>query len=342
VRVNGIRWQEERTLYGQPPDARVFTTRIDDNGEMMVQFGDGGTSARLPTGRGNIRATYRQGLGVAGRVAANTLSRLMDRPTGLKAVTNPAAAEGGADSEMLEHARQNAPNTVRTFDRIVSLRDFEDAAREFTGIAKARSAWEWADESRRVRLTVACDGGAPLGPETQASLVRYLDLRRDPFRRMRVEDHTERPVLLALRVAAHSDYLVEGVRAAVRTTILEFFAFDHRDLGAGLHLSDLYQRLHDVEGVVAADIDVLIFKPLWWTILLLLIAILPSLRPFIWAWWLWTVWPGFLDNMRRRGLRFTGMLPDLVQPRLLVYSYELLSIQEPNTDLWIDVRTVSP
>ncbi len=342
VRVNGIRWQEAGTLYGQPPDARVFTTRIDDAGVMTVQFGDGGTGARLPTGRGNIRATYRQGLGVAGRVAAGTLTRLVDRPTGLKAVTNPAAAEGGADPELLAQARQNAPNTVRTFDRIVSLRDFEDAAREFTGIAKARAAWEWAGESRRVRLTVACDGGAPLGPETRASLLRYLDLRRDPFRRMRVEDYTERPVLLALRVAAHPDYLVEAVRAAVRATLLEFFAFDQRDLGAGLHLSDLYQRLHEVEGVIAADIDTLIFKPLGWTILLLLSAILPWLRPLLLAWWLGTIWPEYVNELRRRGLRFIGTLPDLVQPRLPVYSYELLSIQEPGTDLRIDVRTVSP
>jgi hypothetical protein len=59
---------------------------------------------------------------------------------GLKSVTNPAGAAGGADPESLDQARTNAPNTVRTFGRIVSLRDFEDAAREFAGVAKAHSS----------------------------------------------------------------------------------------------------------------------------------------------------------------------------------------------------------
>ena len=49
---------------------------------------------------------------------------------------NPTAANGGADPESRDQSRTNAPNTVRTFGRIVSLQDFADQARQFAGWLK--------------------------------------------------------------------------------------------------------------------------------------------------------------------------------------------------------------
>ena len=49
----------------------------------------------------------------------------------------------------------NAPLTVLTLDRVVSLRDYEDFARAFAGIAKALATWSWDGERRGVFVTVA-------------------------------------------------------------------------------------------------------------------------------------------------------------------------------------------
>src|SRR5581483_6069776 len=98
---------------------------------------DGQTGSTLPTGHANVIATYRVGAGVAGRVRAGTLTSPLDRPSGLKAVTNPLAARGGADPESLADARENAPSTVRTFGRAVSLPDFADLVRASGEVAKA-------------------------------------------------------------------------------------------------------------------------------------------------------------------------------------------------------------
>src|SRR3546814_2742832 len=93
LRVNGEAWTEADSLYGQPPNARVFTARQTDDGGTVVQFGDGRTGARVPTGAGNVVAGYRQGLGLEGRVAAEQLSILLTRPVGLRAVRNPLPAD---------------------------------------------------------------------------------------------------------------------------------------------------------------------------------------------------------------------------------------------------------
>src|SRR5918997_2116731 len=70
VRVGDIKWHEVQDLYGRSPDERVFVTRLDEEGKTTVQFGDGRTGARLPTGQENVHATYRKGIGTSGLVRA--------------------------------------------------------------------------------------------------------------------------------------------------------------------------------------------------------------------------------------------------------------------------------
>ena len=124
-------WEEVPSLYGRGPAERVFTVRHTEDAEAVIQVGDGKAGARLPTGRENVRATYRSGTGLAGEVGAGALTLLKTRPYGIRAVTNPLPAGGAEDPEALEDARTNAPVTVLTLDRIVSLRDYEDFARAF-------------------------------------------------------------------------------------------------------------------------------------------------------------------------------------------------------------------
>ncbi|MBK6467785.1 MAG: hypothetical protein IPF96_13710 [Rhodobacter sp.] len=66
VLVNGRAAERVSSLYGQAADRLVYVLRQDDAGGFHVQFGDGKTGARLPTGRGNVTATFRNRRGCAG------------------------------------------------------------------------------------------------------------------------------------------------------------------------------------------------------------------------------------------------------------------------------------
>src|SRR5262249_17972748 len=135
VRVNELTWSEAPTLFGRGPRDRIYITHIDDDGTTTVQFGDGHTGARLAMGRENVKATYRKGIGLTGIVKGGQLTLLLTRPLGVKSVTNPAPSAGAQDPQSLENARSNGPVTVLTLDRIVSLQDYQDFARNFSGIA---------------------------------------------------------------------------------------------------------------------------------------------------------------------------------------------------------------
>ena len=78
------------------------------------------------------------------------MSQLLSRPLGLKEVVNPEAAEGAEDAESRDDARKNAPLTVLTLDRAVSLQDYEDFSRTFAGIAKAQAVWVWDGRKRSI------------------------------------------------------------------------------------------------------------------------------------------------------------------------------------------------
>src|SRR5439155_978680 len=77
------------------------------------------------------------------------------RPLGVKAVSNPVAAAGGDDPETIDDLRANLPLSVRTLGRVVSLRDYEDFARAFAGVAKAQATWTWDGNRRGILITVA-------------------------------------------------------------------------------------------------------------------------------------------------------------------------------------------
>jgi hypothetical protein len=260
VQVDGIRWHEVPSLYGRGPTDRVLVTRIGDDGTAIVQFGDGKTGARVPTGQGNISATYRTGTGLAGRVAAGALTTALDRPRGLKSVTNPVPATGGAEPEEAADARQNAPRTVRTFGRIVSIRDFEDQVRATGEVAKAGARWIWDGLDQAIFLTIAAQQGELLGAQDLRGIAASLASVRDTNVRLRIANFVPIPVRVQATVRTDPDLDAKAVLAAAQAAVLDALSFDRMGLAQSVNLSDLYAVIQGVGGVLSVDIDVLTFK----------------------------------------------------------------------------------
>ena len=260
IRVDGLLWQEAPRFTAPGPTERAYTVKLDENGSATVQFGDGVHGTRLPTGSGNVEARYRVGLGTAGNVKAEQISMLLTRPPGLKAVTNPVAASGGTNAEAGDDARRNAPLRVRTLDRIVSLRDFEDFAAAFTGIGKAQAVWLWDGEQRLVHLTVAGTDGAPLDPNAALyrNLLAAIDGARPPHQPLRVSPCLDLRFGLTAGLWIAPEYEAEKVLAAAGQALAAAFGFAARAFGQQVTGSEVLAVLQGVAGVIGADLDKLI------------------------------------------------------------------------------------
>jgi hypothetical protein len=257
VRVNDLLWREVRSLYGTGPADRVYATRPADGGQTTVHFGDGRTGARLPSGQQNVRLKYRKGGGPDGAVRAGQLTTLLTRPLGVREVTNPLPAEGADAPEQLADARRNAPLTVTTLDRAVSLRDYEDFARAYPGVAKALATWTWDGRTKGVFLSVAGPDGAaiPPGGVVVTALNGSLRAAGDPFVPVRVETYRPATFTVAGTVHVHPDYEAAKVIPAVRAALRVRFGFAAREFGQPVTLAEVAAAIHSVPGVVAADID---------------------------------------------------------------------------------------
>lgn len=159
VRVDGVAWQPVENLYGQPADAPVYTVRVDPSGAAALRFGDGVQGARLPSGRENVAARYRVGVGPAGNVRAGAVTQLGTAPVGVEGVSNPVAATGGLPGETAAQARDRAALRARTLRRVVSLSDYGDFALGFPGVAKAAASRVAAAVGPVVAVTVWPPGG---------------------------------------------------------------------------------------------------------------------------------------------------------------------------------------
>lgn len=257
VRVNDVLWREVPTLYGRGPRERVYITRADDLGNTTVIFGDGRTGARLPTGIENVTAVYRKGIGTEGEVAAEQISLLVAPPLGVSRVVNPEAAAGAADPQTVAETRENAPLTVLTLDRIVSLRDHEDFARSFAGIGKALATWTWNGNARGVLITIAGSNGEEIADDAvlRTNLLAAIAKSGDPSVRVVVRSYRSVPFTVRGTFAVDPDYLVANVRAAIEAALGERFSFAARSFGQPVTLSEVVAAVQSVPGVVAVDID---------------------------------------------------------------------------------------
>jgi len=257
LRVNGIVVHETDSLVGLRPTVRRFITRTSDDGKTSVVFGDGAQGARLPTGVENVTAVYRNGIGKAGNVGTGQISLLTTRPLGVKGVLNPQAASGGADPENRDDARLNATLHLKALDRAVTVPDYADFARAFTGIGKAR-AIRISDGNRElVHLTIA--GADDILIEPNSDL--YRNLRQalfdfgDPHQPLELEARELKLLVISAKVRLLPDYLWEAVEPRIRALLLEVFGFERRDLGQDVTLSEVISAIQAVAGVDYVDVD---------------------------------------------------------------------------------------
>ena len=251
VRVDDRLYEEVATIFGLRSEDRAYTVRPGREGKSVVQF-----AGRLPSGAHNVTALYRSGGGSAGNLGPDRITTVMSPVLGVKDATNPVAADGASDPEIVADLRAAAPQSIRTLDRVVSLADFEAFARTYRGVGKAL-ATELHDGMRKVLcLTIATTTLATPGADLIDALKKALAKVSVPGRKIRIEGFTD--ITAEVRIALASDPTLRraNVERAVREGIARRFGRAARRFGEALHRSAVLAAIHDIDGVIAARLSV--------------------------------------------------------------------------------------
>ena len=174
VWVDGLRWTEAQNFFGQGPDAQIYVVRQDDEGASTVTFGDGVRGARVPTGSGNVIASYRFGAG-APSPPTGSITQIAKPVAGLARVIGPVPAGGGSDAEGADSIRTLAPRSALLLGRAISIDDFEVAARATPGVITAHADWTWENVRQRPVVKVWVVGGEGVAGTVAERLVAISD-----------------------------------------------------------------------------------------------------------------------------------------------------------------------
>lgn len=131
-----VTWINRPNFYFSGPDDRHY---VLDRASGRIIFGDG-VNGMLPTpGNSNILAySYQAGGGIAGNVAAGAINQMLGGAVA-QSVTNPAPAEGGADTEPAANVQWRGPQVLRHRGSALSAADYEALALEASpGVAITR------------------------------------------------------------------------------------------------------------------------------------------------------------------------------------------------------------
>jgi hypothetical protein len=250
VTVDSIEWHEVPSFYHQAATARVFVVaRSADQAVTTVIFGDGVNGARLPSGTGNVIASYRYGSGRASP-PAGLLTTINQPQPNLASIRNPVPVSGGADPQSPGNIRSAAPASVITFERAISASDYEQIALRASGVSRAAAYPEFDRAEQRVLVTVYVDGGQA-GLTAAAAALRGAE---DPSRPVLLVAANQVSLSLSGRLAVaagqRADAVVKSAKAAVSSSGDGLFSPGRMGIGQRLYRSTLDAALM-VPGVTA-------------------------------------------------------------------------------------------
>ena len=266
-------WTRVDAFYGHGPEEQVYIVREDSEGRSFVQFGDGITGARLPSGLRNVVAVYKSGVGAHGPIKPGATPTSSERPPGFDKVSLAGIVSGGADAEDAAKAREAAPGKVQSLGRLVSIRDYETETLGVPGVVTASAAWDLHAGVPAVILRVLLEAGREAEFNAVRATLAHAQRCRGPDRfPLVVEQARLRYAFADLSYARDPSYRQEDVEAALRKALGLFgvgvdersglFGLRARRLGEPEYASRIEGRLQNVAGVLWCKLTALgLFAP---------------------------------------------------------------------------------
>ncbi|TMA10738.1 MAG: putative baseplate assembly protein, partial [Deltaproteobacteria bacterium] len=253
-----VRWHEVENFFDSQPGSRHY---LCDPIKGELTFGDGRKGWVPPVARDSIKCEYRLGGGVAGNVGANTLTVLKQSIAFVQNVTNPFAAQGGADPESIEEAKSRGTFAIKNRDRAITAEDYESlalAASRRVARAKCVQASDGSISLLLVPKAERGNGDARAVPSRDLidRVASYIDKRRLITARVNVGKPKLMPVSLELTISLKAGATADRVKADVKEKVKTLLNPLHGGpkgegwpFGRAVGKADLYPVVEGVDGV---------------------------------------------------------------------------------------------
>jgi len=252
VVINGKKWNQVETLQNSADADSHFMVELQDNGSLMVCFGDGVKGKMIPPGVNNIKIAYRRGSGLEGNCAKGILEKLAKPHKLVKAVVQPLAASGGNSREAEDSLRTHIADKLVAMDRAVSASDFARLASLHSSVWQAAAFKKTYRSSRNkiIEVVVVPAGGTELHEDVRTNIKNFLENRSIPGVVVEVRSYIEHNPHFSVELYIDSSqYDVQSVKALAKNSLLRQFSLKKSKLGKSLLIGEFYKTLEAIKGV---------------------------------------------------------------------------------------------
>jgi Baseplate J-like protein len=260
-----VTWEERPYLYLSQATDRHYEIERSTG---LVGFGDG-TAGMVPPPGCPVMLSYNYGGGVAGNVAAGSISQVYSAVPYLQRAFNPLPASDGAAGETLAEVARRGPQRIRNAGRSVAAADYEWLAREASpevAIARCLSTSGPAGYAQPGWVTmVIVPQGSMAEPQPTQELLGKVEAALAAEAPAAIADQIRvtGPRYREISVVAELVPADPGQAAALQDAVTSSLnAFLHPvtggpggvgwEFGATVHLSQVAQVVLEVPGVVSA------------------------------------------------------------------------------------------
>ena len=261
VEIDGVTYEKVQYLIDVPGNTPAFTTITDADGRTYIQFGDN-IGGKIPPGTSSIYATYRVGGGTIGNVSAGSLTEFLTGFSSGLTVTNLTAAAGGEDPETTDSIKINAPISLKSLNRAVSLSDYSSLTLQVAGVAKANSTSE-TYSSVIVYFAPFGDRGVEADNVTPTGVFDALELKVVDYLRGKAPANTTITLAppsyvkadIKMSITVLPQYRRSNVQYAVLSAVNEILDFSNVLFADRISLQYLMRAIASVPGIDFTEIQ---------------------------------------------------------------------------------------
>lgn len=261
VEIDNVTYEKVQYLIDVPGNTPAFATFTDAEGLTYIQFGDN-IGGKIPPLNSSIYATYRVGGGTIGNISAGSLTEFLTGfSTGLT-VTNQTAANGGEDPESTDSIKINAPISLKSLNRAVSLSDYSSLTLQVPRVAKANATSE-TYSSVIVYFAPFGDRGVEADNVTPTGIFDAIELTVVDYLRGKAPANTTITLAppsyvktdIKMSVTVLPQYRRSTVQYGVLAAVNEILAFSNVLFGDRISLQYLMRAVASVPGVDFTEIQ---------------------------------------------------------------------------------------
>ena len=261
VEIDEVMYEKVQYLIDVPGNTPAFTTFTDADGLTYIQFGDN-IGGKIPPGNSSIYATYRVGGGTIGNVSAGSLTEFITGFSSGLTVTNETAAASGEDPETTDSIKINAPISLKSLNRAVSLSDYASLTLQVAGVAKANATSE-TYSSVIVYFAPFGDRGVEADNVTPTGVFDALELNVVDYLRGKAPANTTITLAppsyvkadIKMSITVLPQYRRSNVQYAVLSAVNEILAFSNVLFADRISLQYLMRAIASVPGIDFTEIQ---------------------------------------------------------------------------------------